>query len=241
MSINSSGRKLEGFFTGKGFYIVLFLCAAVIGLSAWMMATGKEAMEDLNAINGMNFDANRVETIIIPPASEAEDILPASAPDKENLSIGGSSAVQVWNDEDIKAVEAPLYIWPLQGELERSHNLDQLSYDVTLRDWRTHNGIDICAPLGSSVSAVAAGSVLSVEQDSLYGTVVSIEHTDGTVSVYANLADMPTVSEGDWVECGEIIGSVGSTALCEIGQGTHLHFAMKYDGENVNPLEYLPE
>ena len=40
MSSNSSGKKLEGFFTGKGFYIVLFLCAAVIGVSAWMMAAG---------------------------------------------------------------------------------------------------------------------------------------------------------------------------------------------------------
>ena len=51
MSINSSGRKLEGFFTGKGFYIVLFLCAAVIGVSAWMLAAGNETMEnDLGAV-----------------------------------------------------------------------------------------------------------------------------------------------------------------------------------------------
>ena len=40
MNSRGSGKKLEGFFTGKGFYIVLFLCAAVIGVSAWMMATG---------------------------------------------------------------------------------------------------------------------------------------------------------------------------------------------------------
>ncbi len=46
MSSKSSGKKLEGFFTGKGFYIVLFLCAAVIGVSAWMMAAGNETMND---------------------------------------------------------------------------------------------------------------------------------------------------------------------------------------------------
>ena len=46
MSSNSSGKKLEGFFTGKGFYIVLFLCAAVIGVSAWMMAAGDVAMKN---------------------------------------------------------------------------------------------------------------------------------------------------------------------------------------------------
>ena len=46
MNSNSSGGKLEGFFTGKGFYIVLFLCAAVIGISAWMMAAGERTMEE---------------------------------------------------------------------------------------------------------------------------------------------------------------------------------------------------
>ena len=76
MSINSSGKKLEGFFTGKGFYIVLFLCAAVIGLSAWMMAAGNEAMDDLTELNnGISFDASKVETIIIPPQSSAEEYL----------------------------------------------------------------------------------------------------------------------------------------------------------------------
>ena len=58
MSSKSSGKKLEGFFTGKGFYIVLFLCAAVIGLSAWMMAAGNETMEDMNSIG---FENKRIE------------------------------------------------------------------------------------------------------------------------------------------------------------------------------------
>ena len=71
MSSNSSGKKLEGFFTGKGFYIVLFLCAAVIGVSAWMMAAGNEAMDDLNKTNNASFDNKRVETIIIPPEKTA--------------------------------------------------------------------------------------------------------------------------------------------------------------------------
>ena len=60
MSSNSSGKKLEGFFTGKGFYIVLFLCAAVIGVSAWMMAAGNEAMDDLNKANNASFVNKRV-------------------------------------------------------------------------------------------------------------------------------------------------------------------------------------
>ena len=235
MSIYSSGRKLEGFFTGKGFYIVLFLCAAVIGLSAWMMAAGNETMDKLEQ-SSISFDNSRVETVIIPPQSQIEEAAPVIKPapaDKES--------VLVWNEEELAAVEAPLYIWPVQGELERGHDLENLNYDVTLRDWRTHEGLDICAALGTPVAAVSAGQVLSLEQDGLYGTVVSIDHGDGLVSVYANLAEIPTVSVGDWVNAGDTIGSVGSTALCEVGQGTHLHFAMKLDGEAIDPLAYLPE
>ena len=237
MSINSSGRKLEGFFTGKGFYIVLFLCAAVIGLSAWMMAAGNETMENLNERNSISFDSKRVETVVIPPQSETEDIAPVIAPETESKP---TQAIEVWSGDDVAAVEAPLYLWPVQGQLERGHDIENLSYDVTLKDWRTHDGVDIAAPLGASVAACSAGTVIGIEEDSLYGTVVSIDHGDGIVSVYANLDPYTAVSAGDWVEAGHIIGTVGGTALCEVGQNSHLHFAMQCAGESLDPMDYLP-
>ena len=85
-----------------------------------------------------------------------------------------------------------------------------------------------------------SGTVMAIEDDSLYGTVVTVDHGDGTSALYANLASLPAVSVGDHVEAGEVLGSVGTTALCEIGQGTHLHFAMYLDGASVDPLDYLP-
>ena len=84
------------------------------------------------------------------------------------------------------------------------------------------------------------GVVRFVQDDSFYGTFVTVDRGDGTCAVYANLASMPAVSVGDWVQAGDVIGAVGTTALCEIGQGTHLHFAVYLDGESVDPLDYLP-
>jgi len=241
MSINSSGRKLEGFFTGKGFYIVLFLCAAVIGLSAWMMAAGNKTMENLNERNSISFDNSMVETIIIPPQSETEDITPVIAPDEETEPVAAQQeAIEVWSGEDPAAAESPLYIWPVMGELDRGHDLENLSFDLTLNDWRTHDGVDIAAPLGVAVSACRAGTVLSIEEDGLYGIVVSVEHGDGLVSVYANLEESPCVSVGERLEAGDTIGAVGDTALCEVSQNSHLHFAMRCSGESVNPMDYLP-
>lgn len=256
MSSNSSGKKLEGFFTGKGFYIVLFLCAAVIGVSAWMMAAGNETMDDLSKANDVSLENRRVETIILPPetGNETEPVMGGNTAPAEEASaleeapvmeeapaaqVQTEGLTQVWNQGEAEAA-APVYAWPVQGELERPHSVDALAYDVTMQDWRTHEGIDISAVLGSTVTAVRSGTVESIVNDDLYGTMLAIDHGDGVRSVYANLSDMPAVNTGDWVDCGSILGTVGSTALCEIGQGTHLHFAIYVDGQSVNPMEYLP-
>ena len=239
MNSNSSGHGLEGFLTGKGFYIVLFLCAAVIGLSAWMMSVGNETMEDLNDLSL----APRVETVLVTPDVEAPKLevmaVPAepaeeAEPVMEEISEE-EEAEPVWNEAD-----AGETCWPVEGELERLHDVEHLHYDVTLRDWRTHEGVDMLAPLGETVCAAMSGVVMNVEEDGLYGTVVTVDHGDGTQAVYANLASIPAVNPGDWVMAGDVIGAVGTTALCEIGQGTHLHFAMYLDGESVDPLDYLP-
>lgn len=101
------------------------------------------------------------------------------------------------------------------------------------------DGIDIDAPDGSTVTATRGGTVESVETDDLYGTVVTIDHGDGTKAVYASLAPEPPVATGDSVEAGYIIGAVGTSALAEVGQGSHLHFAVFADGQSVDPLYFL--
>ncbi len=243
MSSKSSGGRLEGFLTGKGFYIVLFLCAAVIGLSAWMMAAGNEAMDEARSFGDVSLDNRRIETVIITPEVKPRGVEAMAIPEEQE-SVAAEApeeagSVEVFYEEEPSA-QPPLTVWPVVGELERGHDLQRLHYDVTLRDWRTHEGIDILAPMGTTVFAARAGSVSRVEEDGLYGTVVTVDHGDGSSTLYANLAAQPAVAPGDWVEAGSVIGAVGDTALCEIGQDTHLHFAVFLDGESIDPLDYLP-
>jgi len=257
MSSRSSGKKLEGFFTGKGFYIVLFLCAAVIGVSAWMMAAGNETMaSDINA-NDNRLDSGRVETVVIPPVVEqaeqpvtdmpAEPVMEAEAPQITDEGLAEAmedmpeiEEVGVWREGDVIEVAASMYSWPVSGELERNHSMESLAYDVTMRDWRTHDGVDISAAIGTTVLAARSGTVLNVMDDDFYGTTVIIDHGDGIKTVYANLAELPTVRVGDWVEGGSVIGAIGDTALCESGQGAHLHFEVEVNGEAADPMAYLP-
>ena len=235
MHSSSSGGRLEGFMTGKGFYIVLFLCAAVIGISAWMMAAGNGAMEEL-APTGTDFEQRRVETIIITPAPREERVETIALPSVTVEEDIVEEAQPVWNEEE---TESTAFVWPVEGELERLHDVQALHYDVTLRDWRTHDGVDILAPLGETVVAARGGLVQSVEEDGLYGTVVTIDHGDGMRSVYANLSPETAVKAGEWVDAGVLLGTVGTSALCEVAQASHLHFELRLNGACVDPTVYL--
>ena len=240
MSSNSSGKRLEGFFTGKGFYIVLFLCAAVIGVSAWMLAAGNTTMEsELSSVNDELF--NRVETVIIPPAQEESVEVMQVEPENIVIDIAEEApeAVEVMAEPAVEIPAEPEYLWPVSGEIERGHDANRLYYDETMGDWRTHEGIDILAPVGSTVTATRGGVVESVINDDFYGTTGTVDHGDGSKAVYANLDELTAVTAGETILPGYIIGAVGQTALCEVSQQEHLHFSLSVNGENVDPLSYL--
>ena len=117
--------------------------------------------------------------------------------------------------------------------------MDELVYSETFEDWRIHDGIDIAAASGTAVLAASDGTVASVVQDPMMGMTVVIDHGDGYCTTYANLAETPTVSAGETVCAGAVIGAVGESALAESARGSHLHFSVTLDGDVVDPHEYL--
>ena len=129
----------------------------------------------------------------------------------------------------------------MKGEVLRSWSVETLSYDRTMGDWRTHDGVDIAAETGTKVMAPAGGTVSDIYADDLMGTTVVILHADGVMSTCSNLATVPNVEIGDTVRTGDVIGSLGKTAIAESGEASHLHLSMTKDGVSVDPLEYLPK
>ena len=243
MNSKNAADWLESFFTGKGFYIVLVLCAAVIGASAWMLAVGDKPLTE-TAVEVVNTDPapyRKEDTVIaphredLPVFREDPEEIPALSPQEET-----EEPVQEVFGEAPAAEAESSYIWPLQGEIARFHDPETLHYDETLGDWRTHQGVDILAPLGETVCAAHAGRVESVQHHDLLGTVVVVSHENGFSTVYANLEENPAVSPGDWVETGSVIGTVGSSALSELSEESHLHFAVRLNGVDRDPLEFLP-
>ena len=231
------GDQLENFFEGKGFYIVLFLCAAVIGVSAWVLMMGTDVEDKIG-------DVRTAGVIVTPEIVAKAEILPESpVPSAGPVSSQPvelpESVVQVWNEEPA-VIEESVFVWPVNGEIITPYAVTSLIYDKTMEDWRVHGGLDISAQLGDHVLAVSAGTVTAVISDAMYGTTVIIEHADGVESIYSNLAAQPTVYKGDKVEPGQVIGSVGHTAICESALSPHLHFTMRKGGVGTDPEAYLP-
>ncbi|MCC8129478.1 MAG: M23 family metallopeptidase [Clostridiales bacterium] len=128
---------------------------------------------------------------------------------------------------------------PVSGEAVAAFSDSELTYNAALEDWRTHNGVDLAAEVGEEVYAALDGEVLSVENDPLLGTVITLNHGDGLMTIYGNLSEEVAVRQGDKVSAGQVIGAVGETAAGESNEGGWLHFAVQKGGVLVNPMEYL--
>ena len=128
---------------------------------------------------------------------------------------------------------------PVEGEIIKEFAKENLVYSETLKEWITHNGIDIKADKTSVVKAAEEGTVKSIKNDPRYGITVTIEHKDGFKTIYANLLTAEFISEGEHVKQGQTIGTVGTSANFEVADEPHLHFEIWKDGEAVDPKIYL--
>ena len=128
---------------------------------------------------------------------------------------------------------------PVQGEIIREFANDKLVYSETLEEWIQHNGIDIKADKTTIVKASADGKVSTIKNDPRYGLTITILHDNGFKTVYANLLTAEFVTEGETVEGGQTIGTVGNTATFEILDEPHLHFEIIKDNEYLDPSIYI--
>ncbi|MEI5909113.1 M23 family metallopeptidase [Bacillus spongiae] len=87
------------------------------------------------------------------------------------------------------------------------------------------------------VLAALSGTVSSIEEDSLLGNSIEVEHEDGVVTRYQSVKD-PAVSVGDEVKQGDILAKAGQSQLNEEA-GTHVHFEIRKNNVAVNPKEYI--
>ena len=234
-----SNKKWDAFMGSAGFYVTLAVCLLVVGVSGYFLLFDSKdtepAAEETSQVPESESVAAPAEELEEP---EAPAVVETISPDPVETKTAPMPEEEV--DDTPVAAEAPrTVVSPLDGQVVTAFSVDQLVYNETLGDWRTHDGVDISASAGTAVLAACAGTVAGVEDDPLMGTTVTISHADGYQTVYASLQEHPSVEIGDSVSAGQAIGAVGDTAAAEAAQGPHLHFSVTRDGDVVNPDDFL--
>jgi len=171
------------------------------------------------------------EATVVSQASDPVQEVASAKADPEN----DSTQVSVSEDDKVTTADEELVLaWPLSGNTILPYSVDRTVYDPTLEQYRTNDNIWLSAAEGAEVMAAGDGTVDFVGSTAKSGLSVSISHRDGWRTTYAQLKDV-TVSEGESVSQGEVIGSVAKTTKYGAATGDHLEFWVFLDDMSMDP------
>jgi len=142
--------------------------------------------------------------------------------------------------EEFTAIEPKIdgieHIWPVDENVTSrvSSPFGYRTHPVTGK-YAFHAGLDIAAPIGTSVLASEQGKVSDIGKHQNLGNYVKVQHADGSHSLYGHLSKI-TTQPGRSVRQGQKIGEVGSTGR---STGPHLDYSLRKNGEPVDPAKHL--
>ncbi len=242
---NDRMERFRLFLRNNGFYVVLVVCLVVIGGAILLLALTGDTEQQAKA----KPETEPNEPIVIVGQSQDERLsgllhaptmLPAPAKQTPAPTAVPTPVPTPEPTPTAKPASAPSKAAPpVQGEIIFGFAVDKLLYSVTLDQWTTHPAVDIKADAGTPVKCVFAGTVERVGKDDALGYTVTVQHANGRTTVYGNLGQDVRVKVGDRLNAGDVIGTVGTSAISECALPPHLHFAILVDGSPKDPKKYV--
>ncbi|MCL2637549.1 MAG: M23 family metallopeptidase [Oscillospiraceae bacterium] len=224
---------------GKGFVIALSLSVTAVGVSTYIAYN-----QAVSRIGGIPEGIGGSEFVFEAPVNNPQRGVPIDEAPPEVVIDSNAPTVPIESapmPEIAEETNNPMrsrvpVVMPVEGEIGEPFSNGELVKSRTLGVWKTHDGVDIKAPLGTPVVSMTNGTVNEVYSDPLWGICVVIDHGDGILGSYFGLDKNVTVSVGQEVSSGDVIGAVGNTAEVEITESPHLHFGVRKNGEWIDPL-----
>jgi len=229
-------ENFKNYWKKNGFYMVLTgALVVVLGISG--IAGYRSGMKDkADAENAAEFSQaeNAPEVLDETPAvavGNTTDIENAVAESVAAAEAANASVAETFG-EDAKMV------WPVEGEILKEYSPDKTLYFETLDQYKCNPALLIKADVNQEVVGAFGGTVESVTEDSVNGTMITVDMGNGYKAVYGQMKDV-NVKEGDAVVKGQAIGNVAQPTKYYTEEGSHLYFGMTKDGAPVNPQNYL--
>ena len=211
-----------------GTVIVLVLLAVIISVTV-------VSNRAKNKGEGLPDPDDQVETVDTKKPEESKppvDEKPSETPKEP----AGNNSSTVEN-------KLPSFVLPVSGALLKKHDSEMQVYSTTMDDYRVHIGVDIVTEENAPVYAAADGTVSKIWKDPMMGYSMAVKHSGNCYTIYKNLSEtLPDgIKEGTSVRSGQLIASVGESAMLEVAEEPHLHFEMTVADLAVDPLEYFNE
>ena len=202
-------------------YGVMILCLLAAAVGAWGAARKDAQIEKLAP-----------ESSYAAPSNLPTEYAPADVP------VTGVPYTEPETESETVTESQPQYLLPMGSFIVKDYSGDAVVYSNTMQDWRVHTGVDFGDSRGQSVLAIADGTVTDVQEDVLWGVVLTIDHGDGIVARYCGLEKGSTPEVDAEVEQGVVIGKLGEIPV-ESKDGPHLHLEIRKNGVRIDPWKLL--
>lgn len=176
---------------------------------------------------------------INPEAIEREEKINVTKSEISNSKINNEKQI----DDVVKEVVANpkgeiIFSKPCDGKITESFSGDDLVYSKTLKEWVTHNGVDIKTKGSEAINAICDGEVINIKYDYRYGNIIEIKNGEYVVK-YACVEPLKSLKIGDKVKTGEQIAIVSDDMGFELDKGPHLHLEILKNEKQTNPLSVI--
>lgn len=228
MSSNSNSKKDNK--NLKALFSVICLSVIALGAIVYFTTTGSSKNNTVNEPTTV-VDTTAVQRSVTVEDTTAETTAPTTEVQTEATTESTSMPLT-----DTNTPYKSFYQYPA-SEAVLSGYSEELVFNKTMKDYRSHPAVDFKAEEGTEILAVNDGIVLDVYNDARYGIVIEIDHGGQLVAKYCGL-ESASVSAGDNVAIGGVIGTLGKVP-CEATEEAHLHFETKLEGKSVNPLDVM--
>ncbi|MCD7731424.1 MAG: M23 family metallopeptidase [Oscillospiraceae bacterium] len=231
-------------FSGKGFAIAVCVCLLIVGgVGVYSYSKVADELNDKLISNNKLTDAADDDSGAAQANAEQTQIAKTEAATEQQTTAETEqtekAAEAMEEVSDVPAVAYQAMVRPVNGEIIEEFSDGELVKSATLNVWKTHDGVDIAGNFGEKVKSMTSGTVTRVYEDQMLGACVVVDHGNGLEGYYCNLSKDIPVIEGQDVSAGTIIGTIGDTAESEIKEASHLHFALKKNGEWIDPIALI--
>lgn len=187
------------------------------------------------------------DDIVLPEAEDkqdgtetADDVAYGTTDGQDSADSGSAGGAEtsgadtsgVWFSED------SVLTWPASGAVIMGYSMDQTVFFQTLEQYKYNPAMIIGGEVGETITASAAGIVTNIEETAQTGTTVTLDMGNGYTAVYGQLTDVP-LSTGDYVNAGEMIGTLNEPTKYYSVEGPNLYFEILKDGEPVDPMNFM--